>query len=104
MRTVGLLLSTLTFMLAQSPKTKTAPVTETLHGVTITDPYRWIEDQNSPETRAWIDAQMGYTQSALAKVPQRERIRKRLGELMKIDKHIAPSAPSGLHLSTHRSA
>jgi prolyl oligopeptidase len=32
-------------------------VTDTLHGVSITDPYRWLEDQNSPETRARINAQ-----------------------------------------------
>ena len=33
-------------------------VTETLHGLEVSDPYRWLEDQDSPETREWIDAQM----------------------------------------------
>ena len=42
---------------AQPPKTKVVPVTETMHGVSITDPYRWLEDQGSPQTRAWIDAE-----------------------------------------------
>jgi protease II len=39
------------------PPTKTDPVTETLHGVKITDPYRWLENQDSPETRAWLAEQ-----------------------------------------------
>ena len=38
------------------PPTRAVPVTETLHGVTLSDPYRWLEDQNSAETRQWIAA------------------------------------------------
>src|SRR4249920_3466030 len=95
MRKAGIFLSMLTVLQAQPPKTKTAPITDTLHGVAITDPYRWLEDQNSPETRAWIDSQMAYTQAALAKVPEREKIRRRLGELMKIDAMAAPSVRNG---------
>jgi prolyl oligopeptidase len=48
------------------PATPTHPVIDTIHGVAITDPYRWLEDQNSPETRAWIDAQNVYTQKVLS--------------------------------------
>ena len=52
---------------AQQPTPKAPPETrrdntrEVLHGVEIADPYRWLEDQESPETRAWIDAQNEYT-------------------------------------------
>ena len=53
------------------PVTKTMPVTETLHGITITDPYRWLEDQDSPETRAWLDRQNQYTQAYLTTIPGR---------------------------------
>jgi prolyl oligopeptidase len=42
------------------PVTATRPVAETLHGVTITDPYRWLEDQESPETREWINRQTAW--------------------------------------------
>ena len=47
--------------LAAPPKTTVTEVKETVQGMEIVDPYRWLEDQNSPETRAWIDAQNAYT-------------------------------------------
>ena len=46
----------------QPPETRRDDVREVLHGVEIKDPYRWLEDQESAETRAWIDAQNAYTQ------------------------------------------
>jgi prolyl oligopeptidase len=64
------------------PATPTEPVTEVLHGVAITDPYRWLEDQNSPRTREWIDEQTAYTRGYLAAIPGRDRIRKRVEELL----------------------
>ncbi|MFL6465857.1 MAG: hypothetical protein ACJ73N_15790 [Bryobacteraceae bacterium] len=39
------------------PATARKPVTDEMHGVSITDNYRWLEDQQSPETRAWIKQQ-----------------------------------------------
>lgn len=39
------------------PETHRGDVVEEIHGVTIADPYRWLEDQESPETRAWLDEQ-----------------------------------------------
>ena len=38
------------------PPTRTAVVTDTLHGVPIADPYRWLEDKDAPETRTWVKA------------------------------------------------
>src|SRR5918998_1708666 len=67
------------------PKTRTDNVTETLHGTTITDPYRWLEDKDSAETRAWLKAQNEYTDSLLGAFPGKERIRQRLTELLKIE-------------------
>src|SRR5258708_18088288 len=68
---------------AEAPKTRTDNVAEVLHGVKIVDPYRWLEDQDSPETRKWIDAQMAYTRSVLDASPRRKEIVKRLDEMMR---------------------
>ena len=64
------------------PPTVVEPITETLHGVEVTDPYRWLEDQNSPRTRAWLEEQTAYTRAYLDAIPGREQIRKRVRELM----------------------
>ncbi|MEA2206480.1 MAG: prolyl oligopeptidase [Blastocatellia bacterium] len=67
------------------PKTRVENIAETLHGVTVADPYRWLEDQDSPATRAWIDEQNRYTQSVVGSLPGREAIHKRLEQLLKIE-------------------
>ena len=64
------------------PPTRVEEVKETIHGVVVSDPSRWLEDQNSPETRAWIDTQNACTQSLLKTLPGSEAIAKRLGELI----------------------
>ncbi|HWP44207.1 MAG TPA: prolyl oligopeptidase family serine peptidase [Blastocatellia bacterium] len=86
------------------PKTRTDNVTETIHGVKITDPYRWLEDQKSPETRAWIDAQNEYTESLLRTVPGRDRIKQRLTELLKIDTISVPIARGDRYFFSKRRA
>jgi prolyl oligopeptidase len=67
---------------AAPPPTQVEPITETLHGVEVTDPYRWLEDQNSPRTRAWLEEQTAYTRAYLDAIPGREQIRERVRELM----------------------
>jgi prolyl oligopeptidase len=67
------------------PTTRTDPVTEVLHGVRIADPYRWLEDGNSPETRDWIERQTAYARSVLDALPGRAALRQRLAELMRTD-------------------
>ena len=47
---------------------------ETLHGLNVSDPYRWLEDQKAPETRAWIDAQNAYTSALIASRPGEDRV------------------------------
>ena len=48
------------------PESRVAPVTDTLHGVAITDNYRWLEDQPSADTRGWIAAQNRFREQAMA--------------------------------------
>ena len=69
-------------VVAAPPPTPVEPVTETLHGVEITDPYRWLEDQDSPRTRAWIDEQSVYARAYFDAVLGREQIRERVRELL----------------------
>src|SRR6266849_8932529 len=67
------------------PPTPTEPITEIMHGVSVTDSYRWLEDQNSPRTRKWIEEQAAYTRAYLDAIPSRERIRKRVEELLAVE-------------------
>jgi prolyl oligopeptidase len=60
-------------------------VTEILHGVSVTDPYRWLEDQESAQTRAWIEAQTKYARAYLDSIPGREQIRERIRELLDVE-------------------
>ncbi len=89
---------------AGPPETKRVPVTEALHGVEVVDPYRWLEDQQAPETRAWIEAQNEYTESLLGQLPGREELRKRLTELMRIDTLGTPRVRHGRYFFFKRQA
>src|SRR5580704_17542108 len=63
------------------------PVTDILHGVPITDPYRWLEDQNTSRTQAWIEEQMTYARAYLDSISGRDRIRDRIREFLAIETH-----------------
>src|ERR1700689_4582275 len=67
------------------PFSSIEPVTELFHGVPVTDPYRWLEDQNSPQTRRWLEEQTRYTSSYLDRIPMRKRIHKRVRELLAVE-------------------
>lgn len=98
------------FAQASAPSEKCPPVAkvgntvDTLHGVAIPDPYRWLEDQNSAETRAWIDAEDRCTAAALDQLPGRAEISKRLGELMKVDSFELPAERAGTYFFSKRAA
>lgn len=63
---------------------------DVIHGVKVHDPYRWLEDIDSPETRAWIEEQNEVTFGYLEVVPELERIRKRMTELWDFEKYGIP--------------
>jgi prolyl oligopeptidase len=65
------------------------------HGVPVADPYRWLEDPDSAETRVWIEAQNKLTFSFLKKIPARARIKKRLTRLWNYAKYSPPFKESG---------
>ena len=77
-------------MLPAPPSTEKHPVTDTLHGDTITDNYRWLEDQKAPATRAWLEQQNEYTQQYLAQVKMRAEITADLTNLMRVESYSVP--------------
>jgi prolyl oligopeptidase len=73
-------------------------VVDTYHGTTVADPYRWLEDPDAPEVRAWIEAQNALTHSYLDPVPTRERVRERLTELWNYERYGLPTRRGGRYL------
>lgn len=63
------------------PATRRDSVVENYHSIRIAEPYRWLEDLGSAETRAWVDAQQALTDSVLRAIPDRDAILTRLGQL-----------------------
>src|SRR5207244_10486562 len=62
----------------QYPAARKSDVVDDYHGTRVPDPYRWLEDPDSPESRAWIEAQNRLTAAYLAEIPARRAIRERL--------------------------
>jgi prolyl oligopeptidase len=72
-------------LMEHPPYSPVEPVTEVLHGIAVTDPYRWLEDQDSTQTRAWLDTQRRYARAYLDAIPSRYRIRERIRQLLDIE-------------------
>ncbi len=74
----------------QYPMTEKGNVTDNYFGVTIADPYRWLEDLNSTATQKWVAAQNKVTFDYLDKIPFRQKIAKRLGDLWNYERYSLP--------------
>ncbi len=72
------------------PSTARHTVVDTLHGVEFADDYRWLEDQDNPETRAWIAEQNAYAERVVGDTPLRSELAGRLRELMDVQGPIFP--------------
>jgi prolyl oligopeptidase len=68
------------------------------HGVVVPDPYRWLEDDNSPETAAWVAAQNTITFPYLEGIPFRQHFQRRVQELNKFEKILGSVAQGALLL------
>jgi prolyl oligopeptidase len=90
--------------IAAPPKTTVTEVKEVVQGTEIIDSYRWLEDQNSPETRAWIDAQNAYSDGMLAKLPGREAVRQQVSAMIKIDSMGSPVVRNNRYFFSKRRA
>ena len=86
------------------PPTEIREVVDTLHGVEIPDPYRWLEDQEAPETRAWIDAQNAHTDTVLGTLPDREELRAVAASVLERDVVGLPNERGGRYFYSKRRA
>ncbi len=72
------------------PETKKVSVVDDYHGVKVADPYRWLEDDNSEETKSWVNEQNKVTFDYLDKIPFRNKIKERFTEILNYPKYGAP--------------
>jgi prolyl oligopeptidase len=72
------------------PATRKIEQSDIYHGVSVADPYRWLEDDNSAETKAWVKSQNEITEKFLAAIAQREPIRKLYTDLYNFEKFGIP--------------
>jgi prolyl oligopeptidase len=86
------------------PPARVDDITDTYGSTVVPDPYQWLEDQKSPETRAWIDAEDTCTGAALSKIPGRDAIAKRLADLYHNDQYSVPIERAGSYFFTKRAA
>jgi len=77
------------------PVTRQVDQVDDYHGVRVADPYRWLEDDNSPETAAWVQAQNAVTMPFLARLPHRDRINARLTKLWNYERYGLPYQEGG---------
>src|SRR4029453_10887434 len=77
------------------PATKKVDQIDDYHGTRVADPYRWLEDPDSPDTRAWVAAQNQVTFDWLAQIPSRDRIRRRLTDLWNYERFGQPHKKGG---------
>jgi prolyl oligopeptidase len=85
------------------PVARKVDQTDDYFGTTVADPYRWMEDVDSPEVKAWIDAENELTQRYLAQIPIRETMQRRLTELINFERYTAPSRRGTRYFYSHNS-
>ena len=73
------------------PETKRGDVVDDYFGTKVPDPYRWLEDDNSPEVAAWVEAENKVTFGYLDKIPYRAQLRKRLETLLNYPRFSSPT-------------
>jgi prolyl oligopeptidase len=85
------------------PSTRKTEQIDDYHGTQVADPYRWLEDDNSAETAAWVEAQNKVTFGFLDTIPQRAKIRSRLKELWNYERFGVPQKEGGRYFFTYNS-
>jgi prolyl oligopeptidase len=101
------LFAVVAFIAAQTPlvypKAKTVDQVDDYHGTKVADPYRWLEDTDSPDTHAWVEAENKVTFSYLEQIPYRGAIRERLTKLWNFERFGVPDQMGGRYFYQHNS-
>src|SRR5258708_1492413 len=82
-------------------ETRQGDTIENYHGTLVADPYRWLEDASSEETRAWVEAQNEVSSAYFQNVAEREPIIARLTELIDFPRYSAPIQKGGRYFFSH---
>jgi prolyl oligopeptidase len=85
----------------QYPVSKKQDITDDYHGTKIADPYRWLEDENAEDTKAWVKAQNEVTFGYLEGIPQRAAIKERLTKLWNYERFGLPHRKGGRFFFSH---
>ena len=83
------------------PTAKKVDQVDDYHGVKVADPYRWLEDTDSAETKDWVEAENKLTFSYLEKIPYREAIRDRMTKLWNYERFTVPELEGGRYFFQH---
>lgn len=97
---IAIVMTSMTFnSIAQTrisyPETRKMDTVDSYFGMKVADPYRWLEDDNSDETKAWVTAQNKVTFGYLNQIPERAQLRGRLTELWNYERYGAPFKRGG---------
>jgi len=83
------------------PQARRGDQVDDYHGVKVADPYRWLEDTDSPETHAWVEAENKLTFGYLDRIPYRQKIRERLTKLWNFERFSVPEQKGGRYFFGH---
>ena len=85
-----MLLSTSLFSQIKYPETKKVNQVDDYFGTKVADPYRWLEDDNSEETKEWVEAENKVTDQYLSSIPFYKKVKSRLEEMWNYAKYSSP--------------
>jgi prolyl oligopeptidase len=83
------------------PQARRSDQVDDYHGTKVADPYRWLEDTDSAETHAWVEAENKLTFSYLDQIPYRQAIRDRLTKLWNYERYTSPHQEGGRYFYEH---
>jgi prolyl oligopeptidase len=87
---------------AGPPKAKVSPVEDTVQGHKIVDRYRYLENPNDPDTKLYVEQELGYTRAVLDPLPGRDKMNARLSQLLEIGTVGAPQIGGKYYFHTRR--